>query len=90
MGGASGRYAPSSPSHSEEHAFTLFKRNVLKLTGVLYLNFRGVKIGLSQGVNFRLSFLEVPETFVPAIIVHGITGQKPLHHGCNRGCPGFQ
>ncbi len=34
MGGASGRYAPSSPSHSEERALTHFKRNTLKLTGV--------------------------------------------------------
>jgi hypothetical protein len=34
MGGASGRYAPSSASYSEEHAFTLFKRKSLKLTGV--------------------------------------------------------
>ncbi len=34
MGGASGRYAPSSAPHSEEHALTLFKRNTLKLTGV--------------------------------------------------------
>ena len=34
MGGASGRYAPSSPSHSEEHALTLLKGIRLKLTGV--------------------------------------------------------
>jgi hypothetical protein len=34
MGGASGRYAPSSPSHSEEHALTFFKGECLELIGV--------------------------------------------------------
>lgn len=34
MGGAYGRYAPSSPSHSKDHALALLKRNGLKQTDI--------------------------------------------------------
>lgn len=41
MGGAYGRYAPSGPSHSEEHALAVFKKNRLKEKGTYKFNFGG-------------------------------------------------
>ena len=49
MGAACGRYAPSGHSHVEEEL-------LIWQWAIFCLNHEGVKIGLSQGVNFRLTF----------------------------------
>lgn len=49
MAVACGRYAPFGHCHPEEE-------NCFYGNSWIYLNQKGVKIGLSQGVNFQLTF----------------------------------
>ena len=56
MGVACGRYAPYGYSHPEEPVLMLLKTDGIMATGKFLFNHKGVKIELSQGVIFRLSF----------------------------------
>lgn len=59
--------------------------------GYFYFNFRGVKIGLSQGVNFRLSFLGSGKSTIIDALSLVLGRQKLVHnlteHDFNGSCP---